>query len=49
MDGGQLLILLVESVKRKSLTAKQRLVIQQLGLALIIFLIVFVLFNDVTR
>jgi len=49
LDGGQLLILLVESVKRKSLTAKQRLVIQQLGLALIIFLIVFVLFNDVTR
>ena len=49
LDGGHLFILLVETVKKKSLSAKQRLVIQQLGLALIIFLILFVLFNDLTR
>lgn len=49
LDGGQLLILLMESVRRRSLSLKQRLVIQQLGLVLIIFLIMFVLFNDVTR
>ena len=49
LDGGQLLLLLVELVKRKSLSIKQRLIFQQVGLALIVFLIIFVLFNDVTR
>jgi regulator of sigma E protease len=49
LDGGHLMILLVETAKKKSLSAKQRLVIQQLGLALIVFLIMFVIFNDVTR
>lgn len=49
LDGGHLLILLVESVKGSPLSAKQRVVIQQLGLALIIFLVLFVIFNDVTR
>jgi regulator of sigma E protease len=49
LDGGQLLILVAESLKKKSLSTKQRLIIQQVGLAMIIFLIMFVLFNDVTR
>ena len=49
LDGGQLLLLLVELVKRKSLSIKQRLIFQQVGLAIIVFLIIFVLFNDVTR
>jgi len=49
LDGGQLFILLIEAIKRKTLTMKQRLVIQQLGLAIIVILLVLVLFNDVTR
>lgn len=49
LDGGHLLILLVEAVKRSSLSTKQRVVIQQLGLVLIVFMVLFVIFNDVTR
>ncbi len=49
LDGGQLLILVVESIKKRSLSTRQRMLIQQVGLAMIIFLILFVVFNDVTR
>jgi len=49
LDGGQLCILLVEFIKRGSLTQRQRLIVQQVGLALIILLIIFVMFNDVDR
>jgi len=49
LDGGQLCILLVESLKGGSLSQRQRLIVQQIGLALIILLIIFVMFNDVDR
>jgi len=49
LDGGQLCILLVESLKGSSLSQRQRLIAQQIGLALIILLIIFVMFNDVDR
>ena len=49
LDGGQLLILGVESVLRRPLSLKYRLVWQQTGMALLLVLMVFVVFNDVTR
>jgi regulator of sigma E protease len=47
-DGGHALIFLIEAVVRRQLSFKQRAVIQQVGLAIIIGLTVFVLFNDIT-
>ena len=49
LDGGQLLILGVESVMRRPLSLRYRLVWQQAGMALLLVLMVFVVFNDVTR
>ena len=49
LDGGQLLILGVESVIRRPLSLRYRLVWQQAGMALLLVLMVFVVFNDVTR
>ncbi|MCY3555417.1 MAG: RIP metalloprotease RseP [Gemmatimonadetes bacterium] len=49
LDGGQLLILGVEKVIRRPLSLKYRMVWQQTGMALLLVLMVFVVFNDVTR
>ena len=49
LDGGQLLILGVESVLRRPLSLRYRLIWQQTGMALLLLLMVFVVFNDVTR
>lgn len=49
LDGGQLLILGVESVLRRPISLRYRLVWQQAGMALLLLLMVFVVFNDVTR
>lgn len=49
LDGGQLLILGVEGVIRRPLTLRQRLVWQQLGIAILMVIMVFVIFNDVSR
>ena len=49
LDGGQLLILGVEKIIRRPLSLKYRMVWQQTGMALLLVLMVFVVFNDVTR
>lgn len=49
LDGGHILIALVEGARRKRFTRRTRLIIQQVGYALILFLIIFVTFNDLTR
>ncbi len=49
LDGGQLLILGVEGVLRRPLPLKYRLIWQQAGMILLLLLMVFVVFNDVTR
>lgn len=49
LDGGQLLILGVEGVLRRPLSLKYRLIWQQTGMALLLILMIFVIFNDVTR
>ena len=49
LDGGHILIALIEGVRRKRLTRRTRLIIQQIGYTLILLLIIFVFFNDLTR
>ncbi len=49
LDGGQLLILGVEKLMRRPLSLRYRLIWQQTGMALLLLLMVFVVFNDVTR
>ncbi len=49
LDGGQLCILLVETLKGGSLSQRQRVIVQQIGLVLIFLLIIFVVFNDLDR
>ncbi len=49
LDGGHLVFLLIEGVRRKPLSVKTRLVIQQVGMAFLLALMVFVIFNDIRR
>ncbi len=49
LDGGKLLIYIIEAIKRKPLKEETVLRIQMLGFIFIIGLSVFVMYNDVTR
>ncbi len=49
LDGGKLLIYLIEWVKRKPLKEETSLKIQMLGFLFIIGLSVFVMYNDITK
>ena len=49
LDGGQALIALVEGVKRGPLSLRTRELVQQIGLILLVALMGFALWNDVTR
>jgi regulator of sigma E protease len=49
LDGGQILVLLLESIFRKDFSIKVKQVIMQIGFAMFIFLIVFVILNDVVK
>jgi regulator of sigma E protease len=46
-DGGHVLIFLIEGTLRRQLSFRQRVIIQQVGLAIIITLTVYVIFNDI--
>ena len=47
LDGGHLLVLLIEAVIRRPLSTKIRIVMQQIGMALLLALMIFVVANDV--
>lgn len=49
LDGGHLVFLLVEKIKGSPLSMKTRLVIQQIGIAFLLILVIFVTFNDIRR
>ena len=49
LDGGQLVFLAYEGIVRREPPLKVRLVVQQVGVALILMLMVFVIFNDAIR
>ena len=49
LDGGHLVFLAYEAVVRREPSLKVRMVVQQIGLFLILALMVFAIFNDVSR
>ena len=49
LDGGHLVITLIEGVKGDPLSIKTRMIVQQVGMALLLTLMVFVIFNDIMR
>ncbi|MEO0557465.1 MAG: RIP metalloprotease RseP [Bacteroidota bacterium] len=49
LDGGHIMFLIYEAVARREPSLKVRMVVQQVGLALILALMVFVIFNDTLR
>ena len=48
LDGGQLTFLAIEAVRRKPLSFKVRMAVQQVGMIIILALMVYVTFNDVS-
>lgn len=49
LDGGHIVYLLIEAVIRRPIPTKTKLIIQQIGMALLLFLIVWVTINDIRR
>lgn len=49
LDGGHLLIVIIESLIRKPLSLDTRIRIQQVGLTLLFALMIYVVFNDIVR
>jgi regulator of sigma E protease len=49
LDGGQALVFMVEGVKRSPLSLRTREAMQQVGVLLLVTLMMFALWNDVTR
>jgi len=49
LDGGHILVTLVELISRRKLTIKVRLVIQQIGMAFLLLLMATVILNDIGR
>jgi regulator of sigma E protease len=49
LDGGHILILLIEKIIRRELGEKTKILIQQIGLGLILLLMVFTFYNDIAR
>ena len=49
LDGGHLFIILIESIGRRAISIKTRMVIQQVGMALLFLLMLVVVFNDISR
>lgn len=49
LDGGHLLLFSIEAVQRKPLTPKTRAIATQIGIAILLTLMAFALFNDLSR
>jgi regulator of sigma E protease len=48
-DGGLLLFLLIETIRRKPLSVKRQMLINRIAIAFFIFLFLFVTYNDIKR
>ncbi|MCH7761679.1 RIP metalloprotease RseP [candidate division TA06 bacterium] len=49
LDGGYLVFLLFEGIRRKPLSRKAKLIFQNVGIALLLIMVIFVTFNDIMR
>jgi Predicted membrane-associated Zn-dependent proteases 1 len=48
-DGGQIFVLLIEGIIRKDLSPKMREIWMQIGFVIFVFIIVFVILNDIAK
>ncbi len=48
-DGGHLIVIIIEWIKKGPLAVKTKMIIQQVGFAIFIVLAAFVIFNDLSR
>jgi regulator of sigma E protease len=49
LDGGHLVLIAIESVIRRPISTKIKLIIQQIGMALLLLLILIISYNDILR
>ena len=49
LDGGHLLIILIEAIVRRPMGTKVRMAIQQIGMALLLLIVILVFYNDFVR
>ncbi|MFC1850285.1 RIP metalloprotease RseP [candidate division CSSED10-310 bacterium] len=49
LDGGLMVVLLVEGIRRKPLTIRLQILLQQVGLLILVPLIIYVTYNDIAR
>jgi len=49
LDGGHLLLLIIEGITRKPISTRTRVIVQQVGMAILLTLIVFILYVDIRR
>jgi regulator of sigma E protease len=49
LDGGHIVYALIEAVIRRPISTKVKLWMQQIGLALLITLVIFVSYHDIVR
>ncbi|MFZ0391153.1 MAG: RIP metalloprotease RseP [Calditrichia bacterium] len=49
LDGGHITITLIEEIRRKPLSLNTKVKIQQVGMAILFVLIIFVMYNDILR
>ena len=49
LDGGQILVLMIEGIIRRDLHPRVKQIIMQIGFAIFIFIIVFAILNDVVK
>ena len=49
LDGGHLLFLFIEKIRKRRLSNRTESIINQIGISLLIFLVIFVFYNDFSR
>jgi regulator of sigma E protease len=49
LDGGHLVVLLIEGVTRREIPVKAKILVQKVGMALLLALMIFIIFNDISR
>jgi regulator of sigma E protease len=49
LDGGHITIVVLEEIRRKPLSTRTKIKIQKVGMAILLVLIVFVMYNDILR
>ena len=49
LDGGHLTLLTIEGITRRDLSARNKMRLQQVGVAFVLFLLIYVTFNDIGR